>query len=288
MEKDRQIHPLLVSDELINARGLMVFDDIHQMPIYHEPYVAPYFTISLNIQGWGDAEYDMRPVRFERHDIAIVHAHHALCAHGSSADYHAILLALSPRLQEEMKALSPSVLIDFSSYVWQPHFHLTDEQVVNLVHLLQLLKNISQSDIPERDTVIKHLLRVLAALIRDYRHQNGYEHIPLSPHQELFARFHHAIVEHYRTNRKVSFYANLFCLTPKHFATVIKQQTGIPASEWINNYVMIQAKTLLLYQQRLTVQQIALRLGFADQATFSRFFKANTGLSPSEYRTSLT
>ena len=51
---------------------------------------------------------------------------------------------------------------------------------------------------------------------------------------------------------------------------------------------MIQAKALLLYQQRLTVQQIALRLGFADQATFSRFFKANTGLSPSEYRTSLT
>ena len=51
MEKDRQIHPLLVSDELINARGLMVFDNIHQMPIYHEPYVAPYFTISLNIQG---------------------------------------------------------------------------------------------------------------------------------------------------------------------------------------------------------------------------------------------
>ena len=51
MANKQQFHPLLVSDELINERGLMVFDDIHQMPIYHEPYIAPFFTVSLNVQG---------------------------------------------------------------------------------------------------------------------------------------------------------------------------------------------------------------------------------------------
>ena len=40
MASKQQMHPLLVSDELINERGLMVFDDIHQMPIYHEPYIV--------------------------------------------------------------------------------------------------------------------------------------------------------------------------------------------------------------------------------------------------------
>lgn len=80
------------------------------------------------------------------------------------------------------------------------------------------------------------------------------------------------------------FYADLFCLSPKHFAAVIKQQTGINASDWISNYVMIQAKTLLRHQHQLTVQQIALRLGFPDQATFSRFFKVNEGVSPTEFR----
>lgn len=47
---------------------------------------------------------------------------------------------------------------------------------------------------------------------------------------------------------------------------------------------MIQAKTLLRHQQQLTVQQIALKLGFSDQAVFSRFFKSNEGISPTEYR----
>jgi len=34
----------------------------------------------------------------------------------------------------------------------------------------------------------------------------------------------------------------------------------------------------------MTIQQISQYLGFSEQASFSRYFKANTGLSPTEYR----
>ena len=284
MASKQQMHPLLVSDNLINERGLMVFDDIHQMPIYHEPYIAPFLTISLNVQGWVRAEYDMRPVRFQAHDIAVVHANHTLCAYESSTDYHAILLAISPRLEQEMKSLTPNLFVGFYHYVWQPDFHLTDEQTENVVRLLHLLKSISESEVQSRGMMLKGLLHILATLLQDYRRENGKEDSPFSPQQDLFIRFHQAVVEHFSENREVRFYADLFCLTPKHFATIIKQQTGITASQWISSYVMIQAKTLLRHQHQLTVQQIALRLGFPDQATFSRFFKVNEGVSPTEFR----
>ncbi|MBQ9223214.1 MAG: AraC family transcriptional regulator, partial [Prevotella sp.] len=88
---------------------------------------------------------------------------------------------------------------------------------------------------------------------------------------------------HYRESREVRFYADLFNLTPKYFATVIKQQTGTNASEWISSYVIIQAKALL-QQRQLTVQQVALQLGFPDQSAFSRYFKKNVGISPTDYR----
>ena len=159
-----------------------------------------------------------------------------------------------------------------------------DEQTVNVVRLLQLLKSISEGEMQSREIILKGLLHILANVLQDYRHENGKGDSPLSPRQELFIRFHQAIVEHFRENREVRFYADLFCLTPKHFAAVIKQQTGINASDWISNYVMIQAKTLPRHQQQLTVQQIALKLGFFDQAVFSRFFKSNEGISPTEYR----
>ena len=284
MTNKQQLHPLLISDELINERGLMVFDDIHQMPIYHEPYIAPFLTISLNVQGWVRAEYDMRPVRFQAHDVAVVHANHTLYSHESSADYHAILLAISPRLEQEMKSLAPTLFVGFYHYVWQPDLHLTDEQTENVVRLLMLLKSISESMTQSREMILKGLLHILATVLQDYRRENGKEDSPLSPRQELFIRFHQAIVEHFRESREVRFYADLSCLTPKHFSTIIKQQTGINASDWISNYVMIQAKALLRHQQQLTVQQIALRLGFPDQAAFSRYFKANEGVSPTEFR----
>ena len=284
MANKQHVHPLLANSKLINERGLMVFDDIHQFPVYHEPYVAPYITISLNLQGWMHAEYDMRPVRFQANDIAIVHANHTLCAYESSADYHAILLVLSPQLERELKSLTPNMFIDFYHYVWHPDFHLTDEQTANVVRLLQLLKSISESEAQSREMILKGLLHILATLLQDYRRESGTKDSPLSHRQELFIRFHQAVVEHFCESREVRFYADLFCLTPKHFASVIKQQTGINASDWISNYVMIQAKTYLRYQQRLTVQQIALGLGFPDQASFSRFFKSNSGMSPTEYR----
>lgn len=279
-----KIHPLLLSDELINERGLVVFDDIRQMPVYGEPYIAPYFTISLNLQGWVQLEYDMRRVTFQKNDIAILHANHAVSAFDSSDDYRAMLLVLSPRLRQEMKNLTPSVFMGFYQYVLQPHFRLTDEQQANIVHLIRLLKSVSESDMPNRENILKGLLHILATFLQDYRQQNGYKTPQMTRRQELFIRFHQAIVEHYRESREVRFYADLFCLSPKHFASVIKEQTGIMASDWISNYVIIQAKTLLHDEPQLAIQQVSQRLGFADQSAFSRFFKSNAGVSPSEFR----
>lgn len=283
MEK-KEPHPILVNDELINERGVVVFDQIHGLPACGEPYVAPYFVISLNLKGWARLEYDMQDMRFEKNDVAIVHVNHAISPISSSPDYHAILLVMSSRLRQEMKNLTPSVFMGFYQYVWQPQFRLTDEQHANIFSLMRLIKNVSESDMPSRESILKGLLHILATFLMDYRRQNGYNDPPLTRGHELFIRFHQAIVEHYRESREVRFYADLFCLSPKHFASVIKQQTGIMASDWISNYVMIQAKTMLHDEQQLSVQQISRLLGFPDQSAFSRFFKANAGISPSEFR----
>ena len=283
MEK-KEPHPILVNDELINERGVVVFDQIHGLPVCGEPYIAPYFVISLNMKGWARLEYDMRDVRFEKNDVAIIHLNHAISSISSSPDYHAILLVMSSRLTQEMKNLTPSIFMGFYQYVWQPQFRLTDEQHANIVSLMRLIKNVSESDMSSRESILKGLLHILATFLMDYRRQNGHNDPPMTRRQELFIRFHQAIVEHYRESREVRFYADLFCLSPKHFAAVIKQQTGIMASDWISNYVMIQAKTMLHDEQQLAVQQISQRLGFPDQSAFSRFFKANEGISPSEFR----
>lgn len=101
---------------------------------------------------------------------------------------------------------------------------------------------------------------------------------------QLSNRFYNAIIEHCHQHHDVQFYADLFCLSPKHFSSVVKQQTGQTAGYWIQHYLVIQLKQALTYEPETSIQAIANRFGFTEQASFARFFKKHTGVTPTEYR----
>lgn len=275
---------MLTMARQIEENGVMAFDAF-SMPSYDEPYITPYMVLALNLEGWVRAECDMRPVFFQRHDIAVLPPRHILRALSSSFDYHAILIVMSANFQEERKQDSNTVYRDNFHYLQHPHVSLDDDQFAVVHQVFSLVQTISnQTNSPTRDEQITHLLNFLFLALQDYRRANGVsEHEPTA-HEELFTRFYHAITQHYTKKREVRFYAELFHLSPKHFATIIKHHTKTNALEWINGYVMVQAKVMLRYQPEFTVQEISMKLGFPDQAAFSRFFKSRCGMSPTEYR----
>ncbi len=269
---------------LIDDRRLMVFDNIHSMPIYGEPFTTPYMVLSLNLNGWVKAECDMRPVLYKRHDIAVLPPRHILCTQETSPDYHAILIVMSHDFQEARKQDSTAAYRDNFHYLKRPHLSLDDEQFDIVYRLFQLVKDISLTDSALREAMLTNLLNTLFMLLQDYRRQNGIDEHEPTTQEKLFNQFYKAIAEHYTESREVRYYAEMFHLSPKHFATIIKQHTKTNALEWINGYVLVQAKILLRYQKHLTIQEIALKLGFPDQASFSRFFKTHSGLAPTDYR----
>ena len=284
MVQKRPLHPILAQTDEIAERGLVVFDDIRSMPLYDEPYTTDLMTISINLSGWVKAECDMRPVVFQPHDLAVVTPHHILCAQESSADYHAMIIVLSPRFQEEMKLHYPDIYHDNHHYIYRQDINLNDRQFQRIVDIFRLLRDVSREEHPRRSAMLGDLLEVLFLQLQVYRQENGIETHSPSTREGIFTSFYHAIEQHYRESREVRFYADLLHLSPKHFATIIKQQTGINALQWINSYVIIQAKSMLRHHRQMTIQEITNHLGFPDQASFSRFFKTNTGQSPTEYR----
>ena len=66
-------------------------------------------------------------------------------------------------------------------------------------------------------------------------------------------------------------------------AGIIKRISGKSVSEWIDNYVILEAKTLLKYSN-MSVQEIAYYLNFPNQSFFGSYFKRNAGMSPSQYK----
>ena len=72
-------------------------------------------------------------------------------------------------------------------------------------------------------------------------------------------------------------------LSRAHFFKLFKRQMGVTPNIYLNTLRSEQAIDDLLTTPK-TVTDIAYDLGFSSQASFTRFFSSNVGISPSEYR----
>ncbi len=79
--------------------------------------------------------------------------------------------------------------------------------------------------------------------------------------------------------------ARLACLEPSYFSRKFKRVMGQPASAFILAKRLNHARRLLESGDR-SFQEIAAQTGFCDAFQFSRMFKRQVGVSPSEYRKS--
>ncbi|MBQ6953539.1 MAG: AraC family transcriptional regulator [Bacteroidales bacterium] len=100
---------------------------------------------------------------------------------------------------------------------------------------------------------------------------------------QLFERFIALVTEYHNTERGVAFYADKLCLTPKYLSKLVKQASGRSAPAWIDSFVILEAKNMLKYSDK-TIKEIVYALHFPNQSVFYKFFKAHTGITPSEYR----
>lgn len=269
--------------ELIEERGVMVIDYTSDMIANEEAYISPYSVIALCEKGYAKSEYDMKPVDFFTHDISVMHPGHVIKNIATSADYSAQLIITSASCLNRMRQqylnhhLATQKFFDM-----QPCQHLSQEQYQQVRNAFSLIRTACDVEGIYREELINSAFHTLMVLLSTYRQEQDMGQYDGST--QLSPQFNNAVIEHYRQSREVGFYARMFHLSPKYFSTLIKQETGISAGEWIDRYVVLQAKSLLKRQRNLTIQQVADQMGFSEQASFSRFFKKQTGLSPTEYR----
>jgi len=110
----------------------------------------------------------------------------------------------------------------------------------------------------------------------------------ISPHSALYYHFCDLVVNHYRESREVQFYADQLNLTPRHFSKIIHKEIGISPAEWIEQYIVTQAKLLIEIHPNLTLGEIAFMLGFSEPTIFYRYFKRVTGTTAKQYRDSMS
>lgn len=80
-----------------------------------------------------------------------------------------------------------------------------------------------------------------------------------------------------------SYYSDKLYISPAYLNEVVNKVTGLNTQTYIRNEIILRAKRLL-YHTKMTVKEIALSLGFEDNAYFSRMFTKSAGISPRKFR----
>lgn len=88
---------------------------------------------------------------------------------------------------------------------------------------------------------------------------------------------------HHATERSIQFYADKLFISPKYLSHLVKETTGKSASDWVAQFVILEAKNQLRFSNK-NIQQVAYSLNFSSQSSFGKYFKHITGMSPSDYK----
>lgn len=99
----------------------------------------------------------------------------------------------------------------------------------------------------------------------------------------LTQRYKNALMEQIFKYHTVAEFANLLSVSQNYLNQCVKDTTGKTALVLLTEMQLIEAKTLLR-QSELNISEIAFKIADKNPSDFSRFFKANTGFTPRQFR----
>lgn len=91
------------------------------------------------------------------------------------------------------------------------------------------------------------------------------------------------IARDHQTHADVQHYASAMNVSPRYLAQVTKRMGGLSPKQLIDQH-RTEAIKGALRQSNLTIQEIAYAYGFVSQSHFTKYFKKETGRTPTDFR----
>lgn len=178
----------------------------------------------------------------------------------------------------------------FFSYTSNEALHLSSREIENYCHVASMIESELEHGIDKytRKVIVSNIQLLLDYCLRFYDRQFVTRE-PLN--HSVLLKFEKMLNDYLDTEAKrqglpsVQYFADKCCLSSSYFSELVKSETGITAKMYINERLVNKAKELLS-QDSLSIQQVSDQLGFKYTQHFTRFFKAQTQMSPREWRVS--
>lgn len=267
-------------------RDIVMINKFSNLNLFSHPARLRATSVLVCLKGHIDCSVNLKKFHIAENHLLVSFAGDIIQIHETSDSLAGYAILISEDYLQQLK-------LDFRLRI-QNYISLRDncpvsvpyEELSCLKPYYTLLKKNIADDNPD---VINGLTLAISytviSLMKRYRPQPMIETNHDTPRtQQLFDRFMNLLDQYHTKERSLQFYASKMFLTPKYVSRIIKEHSGKGALEWINTYVIIEAKMMLRYTDK-TIQEIAYLLNFPSQSAFGKYFKNIENISPKRYRT---
>ena len=205
-------------------------------------------------------------------------------------DIRYLCLMMSKDFMAGLKLDANNLFTKNISALKTPSLLLTQKEQYLFDSHIKLITNLIDSGLSRKDDAVYSIVSSMLYMIVGIwsSKESAADVIPDkkgSRNMIIFDQFIKLVSDYHTQYRNVGFYAEKLSITPKYLSRIIKDATGRSAPDWIDSYVILEAKNLLKYS-KCAIKEIVYKLNFPNQSVFYKFFKARTGQTPSEYRNS--
>ena len=191
---------------------------------------------------------------------------------------------------------SPEGFICVSGYrpeeggaLWQKVCHklgkLADRMIVPYEELMQIYKRRLSAELPSKellDTLIAPICDMLLLAIDEKRLLHS-ERMIFDPQQQLYQVLCNYLKNYYNTDIRVTALADNLHYSESYISHVFRKYNGNTIHQYIAQLRIGEAK-ILLTDTELTIQEIALTVGYNDANYFTNVFRRHAGMSPKQWR----
>lgn len=267
------------------GNDFILFDNINILPSFKYPFKVDVTTAMICLKGSIKGSFNMKSYTAQAPCFNIIMADQILQYEAISDDFEGLFIVLSKRFSDSLFSNIQEKLPLHLAVRNTPVIPLSEEALEIMKTSYGMFhKIVSQKENPHRLEIVKHL-----TLAFFYHTGSQIHKLPegekKSKQEVLLERFLNLVETHCKEERSVGFYADKLCLTPKYLSTAIRKTSDKTAAEWIDEYVLLEAKAMLK-STNMTIQQISDNLNFPLQSFFGKYFKRLEGVSPKEYRES--
>lgn len=263
----------------------LLIDNLRDAPIPNEPRRINFIVIGICLQGKVSYTIDTQERIINKNDIIVISDRHVIDNYQSTPDTKGLCMIISNNFFNEIirNVSDVSTLFLFSRN--NPVVNATTKEVHTFINYFNVIKRkMSESDNHYRRDLVRTLTMAMFYDMSNviYRVQHVTD-TRQTRADAIFTKFIRLVEENFKRERRVGWYAEQICITPKYLSETVKQVSKRTPNEWIDSFVTLEVRVLLKNSAK-SIKEIAMDLNFPNQSFLGKYFKEHVGISPSKYR----